>query len=57
MDLWAVNHRIRVLDISPNVEIAVWSKQEHPAAGKPENCSSSEAAGRKPELLIPPYPS
>lgn len=52
-DLWAKN--CRMLEISMNVEIAVWNKQNHPAAGKTENCSSSEGAKRKPDLLIPPY--
>ncbi|XP_010561478.1 PREDICTED: serine/threonine-protein kinase OSR1 [Haliaeetus leucocephalus] len=54
-DLWAVSHRIRVSDISTNVDIAAWSKPKHPAAGKLENCSSSEMAKRNPDLLIPPY--
>lgn len=54
-DLWAMSDRIRVSDISTNVDIAAWSKPKHPAAGKLENCLSSEMAKRNPDLLIPPY--
>lgn len=50
-----MSDRIRVSDISTNVDIAAWSKPKHPAAGKLENCLSSEMAKRNPDLLIPPY--